>query len=790
MFSALSTFAADSGDEYVSDFDLPKVENPLKTAVFLKHFSTAEKDGIKIIGNAQVGKELKGLEVLKSKRRGGDGEVASFLENSYIIFGEEAKDKNFLGKGGEFTMLLRMRSKWGHWSYPLLKSMNESVLSEMRQILDVAGGFGIRFNYYSEDLKSLLTEKFLDNAFGKRLLENPDFKLNRIGVATNLRGMDGSWWHEIVVRYDGLKLSLFMDGVLLAENYPVSKIINLKAPFIFPSHSYEMGAKKPESSDEEVKLSIAEKFEGGAKSFEGDLDTFAIWNRALGMDEIYFLSESKRASDLLKMDYIGSDADCFYLMDSKTPLTGFTAPTGVYFKNALNIYLALEKYAPLDKWGMSGITYKNFCIDEIGIISTGSTIIDMEDKFDCGFDGADAVYANDKVYIFYNDRGVLGEFKGEKYPEQNIWCSVSSDGKIFKKLPTPCIKNISGYFSAHYDAKDKVCRIYLINGDIWESADFESWKKLEINWKGKDQKALTWVEVFEMGRYYYLMGNRTGELFRSKSFAGPWEAIPSNIIGGLAMPRILVKPSGNYFKDEAPEALMLGIVIRASRSGALMLRRVEQAKNGELLGKLAYDFLPAFRISDTLKLSTPDASRVEGDLKKFSIKALDSTESVRALIGELPKNYTLKITLKLKDLDDKSGADFGIIFNSMLEKSSGMKLNYNLEKSELELADLVVPLQPDAKSKEYPKIKSRPFSSRTLEIEAIRRNGTCDMIINGKDMILATGRLDTEYYLEIYAKKCNIEVVNFEYRPFNEIQSRAELYKKTGLPTNRSRRSR
>ncbi len=187
-FFCAAAHAADGGFSRSSEPAEISEHNPLKGAKFVKHFSEGDAEGVKAFGAAQTGKLMRGLEYLKSLRRGGDGHTASFLEGGYVIFGEEAAGENFASENGEFTLHFRMRSKWGHWRYPLLDSLNGALSGDERSVIGLLTEVsGVRFNYHSEDLKAFLDDDFLKTKWAANLMANADFSKNRVCVGTPLR---------------------------------------------------------------------------------------------------------------------------------------------------------------------------------------------------------------------------------------------------------------------------------------------------------------------------------------------------------------------------------------------------------------------------------------------------------------------------------------------------------------------------------------------------------------------------------------------------------------------------
>jgi hypothetical protein len=76
-------------------------------------------------------------------------------------------------------------------------------------------------------------------------------------------------WHDLVVRFSGAKLQLFIDGVLVDEEYPIGETRQRTVPFLIGA-AHENGQLKT--------------------GFSGLIDHVAVWNRALTDDEVTALS--------------------------------------------------------------------------------------------------------------------------------------------------------------------------------------------------------------------------------------------------------------------------------------------------------------------------------------------------------------------------------------------------------------------------------------------------------------------------------------------------------------------
>lgn len=145
-------------------------------------------------GEVRLGVELDGDASQASKTRGGDGFVAD-LTGGWLDAGQGANDELQL-KGDSFTALLRMK-------------VDSDSLWSTRGFFTKGGGHDqLLFNFFSHD-------------FGQ------GFEGMRLGCEIGIEGQAGlggqvmalvpqigpTLWHDLVARYDGKELSLWVDGV-------------------------------------------------------------------------------------------------------------------------------------------------------------------------------------------------------------------------------------------------------------------------------------------------------------------------------------------------------------------------------------------------------------------------------------------------------------------------------------------------------------------------------------------------------------------------------------------------
>ncbi len=773
------------GDLFLSG-TLPSLEEkesskPLESAKYVWSFSSREAPSYETCGNVQVGRVLRGLEFVKSTRRGGDGEVAAFLEGSYIIFGREIAGKNLAEGLDSFTLHLRMHSKWGHWRYPLLASLDESLPPERRDIITPPkSGQGVCFNWYSDSIEKLLDKSCLKNSRVKKLLSREDFSAGRISVSSNLRGMDLSWWHELTFVYDGVRLRLYIDGVLIAENYPLAAMQNLRAPFVFPAHSYyaakerklepaqeaAAGAEGASADSAAYSGSLSKRFEEGAKFFEGDLDIVAFWDRALSEDEIYYLSESPRACELLKMDYVGLNPESAYLLKSSSPDAAASFPVPLYLGTDCHLFYVLEKIGGMDKWGLGGAVIEHAKTDELGIFHVLGRAADITDRFQNSNEYPDAVEFGGKTLLFHSDGGADASYAASKFKGENIWISESSDGESFSRRPKPAIRNSKAPFCVFENGG--TLYLFMSDGGIWASTDSLSWKKLKRTWKDKDGDFPGWVDVFNIGGLWRMVGG-DGRIFAADNPLGKWRPVADIIVGGLKYPRVAVSATDGL-GISAQKAVLAGVAYRGSAATAIVTRDISLSENGVLKASPPRALQPESGIAEPFGIVSDSGKPVGGKSGSFRLDGL--SKKARAFAQPAPLSLKARFNVRVEKLG--KNAVFGVRMGAARSGPyTGMELKISAADSAARLSEHYAA----ARDKESGEITKTAVSERarvgfaklseggSFPVEILFSQRVADIYLNDDTPISGAGVPAVRDCAEFFAENCRVEISGLQMEP-------------------------
>lgn len=207
--------------------------------------SAGKNSSLTVHGAVELGVELQGDDRAASLQRGGDGRVARF-EDGWLTAGQGADGElNLSGKAA--SLCLRLRDPAGTWGAGLFSKMGQPR----------------NYNFYARNNISgmeLCFEVDLQDEKAWRLLAAP------------LEILNPRDWHDVIVRYDGSQLQLFVDGILRDKKPATGRLAEV------PRGGCTLGANP-----------------GGVRRFHGLIDHAAVWNRALTDAEIEFLSGGSAA---------------------------------------------------------------------------------------------------------------------------------------------------------------------------------------------------------------------------------------------------------------------------------------------------------------------------------------------------------------------------------------------------------------------------------------------------------------------------------------------------------------
>ena len=235
------------------------VRQVFSDAVAVWHFSGIGsfdgKNPLRVHGAVKLGVELQGVEREASQVRGGDGKAAEF-SGGWLEVGQGGDGRLNL-KGNAMTLLLRLRNYSGKWSSSQLFCQDDGHGRLVYNLFIKSDRLGFNVGFGGQ------THSASQSAM--------TFELPGIGF--EFGGKDQSLpagpeqWHDVITRYDGNELVIFVDGIVLART--------------------EASGSLWQGNTEPVII--------GSSGFKGLMDHAALWQRGLSDDEIIALSGGEEA---------------------------------------------------------------------------------------------------------------------------------------------------------------------------------------------------------------------------------------------------------------------------------------------------------------------------------------------------------------------------------------------------------------------------------------------------------------------------------------------------------------
>ena len=231
----------------------PSVGAPFEDALSVWHMAD-EKDSagrtrsLVPSGNVRLGEELAGIYRQASLRRGGDGMAARFRGGRLAADGHTGSEPKLSRHA--MTAAIRLRDPSGKWNSGLLgKHADDGRLVHGFYAAD--SGAGMEF-----------------------VLEmNTDSSERAVRLTTPVAETGSTGWHDVIARYDGAKVELFVDGRVVAEKPAKGSLLD------GDSQPWLIGAALNDGPPND--------------GFHGLVDHAAVWDRPLSDDEIELICGGK-----------------------------------------------------------------------------------------------------------------------------------------------------------------------------------------------------------------------------------------------------------------------------------------------------------------------------------------------------------------------------------------------------------------------------------------------------------------------------------------------------------------
>ncbi|MBM3240537.1 hypothetical protein FJZ31_29995 [Candidatus Poribacteria bacterium] len=620
-------------------------------------------------GEVKVGVELKGVEREASIKRGGDGCVAEFW-GGYFNAGQGADGELNL-EGKALSLCIRLRNSSGNWNSPLFSKHG--------------GSNHLVYNLFSTNLNTGVALAF---ELGTDWNESP------LQVSVPVAMIGPTSWHDVVVRFTGPKLELFIDGVLVDEEWPIGSLRqgNLEPCLIGAS-----------SCDGEVKA-----------GFWGMIDHVALWNRALLDDEIEFLSGGEQeiasrefvcivlgnatmansmfcalCSSTLNLNSCSHEhkaqtdehkANDTEILGEPGALSTFSAqywrPKGhntnvgdcmpFFHDGIFHLFYLFDRRHHRSKWGLGAHQWAHTSTTDLIHWKHHPMAIPITEQWESSICTGSVFFHNGTYYGFYATR----------MPDrtQHLGLAISTDGINFQKTePNPFASPEEGYDPMHYRDpevfQDKTTGLFhmLVTARLTDgrdgclaqlvSNDLRTWQLVEpfiIPGRVTDCS-----HHFEWNGWYYLFAEYV--YWMSRQPLGPWIKPEPDRLDVLYVPKTAAfKGNRRIYVSWLPDG---------GWGGNAIFRELIQHEDGTLGTKFPSEMIP--RSGDPVDLPfKPLTEGVTGNGKTIRVNAPDGFAA--AMLTDVPHN--VRITLQAKAELDSSY--FGLCVRGTGHYQQGCELRF------------------------------------------------------------------------------------------------------------------
>ena len=707
--------------------------NPLADALVAWHMSGSDGEtapALAIQGAVQLGVPLHGAVREASLARGGNGTVAQFA-GGYLL--AAAPDGAGL-RGAEMSLCMRLRDPTGRWDAPLFARDDRG--DPLAAILYGTDGVAKPLHYGSAVERGPATpyyHLFAEQggayrlAGSRALLEyrwrtrpaGPVIRFNESGNASDLilaearagvlhlgvpvALVGATAWHDVVFRFHGPNLELFVDGVLVDEEWGYGPLHRFEPPFL-------IGAAW---DDGEL-----------ATGFHGQIDHVALWDRALSDAEIAQLSGGAAAVERRAVAVLGAERQVPHYWRPR----GYNVYAGdcmlLWDGARLHLFYLFDRRHHTSKWNLGAHQYAHLSSADLVNWDRHPLAIPLSHTWECAIGTGDFIHHGGRYHAFYTDCGGRCQFEDKPHRGSGVFQAVSSDGIHFRKDPTPVVATTDtgcADCSIFHDEDGGLFHLLTqersADGTLqvahYRSIDLAAWQRetepfLPAGTMGPCPHLFAWS-----GWHYFAMANR---LWRSRSLAGAWQEQTPPPLTGLNYPKTAPFTGGRL--------LTAGWIGHAGWGGDLLFRELVQFPDGSLGTKFPPEMLPASASRLALR---PESLRGEMSWDGSRLRlAATGTQDASARIAAIPGDVRIRFRV------DAAGATFGV----GLADAAGHGVAVHVDPLRQRVA-ISGPLDRSATGGEQPALQPVAGLARAYTLDLIVIGGIVDLCVDERYTVAA-----------------------------------------------------
>jgi len=681
---------------------------------------TAGKNSVLTLnGDVKVGIKLTEAEYDASIKRGGDGYVAEF-QGGYLNAEQGAGGElNLTGKA--MTLCIRLKDPSGKWNAPIFSKNGGSSKLVYRLIATDAGsGMALVFELGTDS----------------------DERPLQLNIPISILGSTS--WHDVIVRYDNCKLELFVDGVLVDEEWPIGSLRQGNtAPCM-------IGA---ESCDDKINA-----------GFYGFIDHVVLWKRALSNDEIILFSGGQQEVTIREKEILGEE----------TPITQYWEPRGYntnvgdcmpfYHDGLFHLYYLFDRRHHRSKWGFGAHQWAHASTPDLIHWTHHPIALQITEEHEGSICTGSVMFHQGMYYAYYATRiPGIGEC---------LSFATSINGINFTKakpnpfaLPEPPYRQ--GPFrdpAVFYDKQTGLFNL-LVTAELeipdlagrggclahLTSPDLKNWELKEPFIIPGHIGQPECSDYFFWNDWYYLIFSIHGvaRYRMSRNPFGAWLKPKADIFDGLQA-RVL---KTSAFKD----GRRIGVAFLPDNGygGCVVFREIVQFEDGALGTRFPDELIPPSENSLRLQFEALTEG-VFGDGSSIKINAVDSFEAAALL--EVPQNAHIKLRIN----PDPGSFYFGVCLRGIGNYRDGHELRFEPYRQKVELR------KPDSNHTDENKFSSiyvvdgldKPF-----DLSIIAKDNIIDVCIdNRRTFVSRVSKMDGDK-LFFFAQYARVDFGSIEIRP-------------------------
>ena len=528
---------------------------------------------------------------------------------------------------------------------------------------------------------------------GKSEGRGGEFADGVLRLAVPLDMIDPARWHDVAVRFRGPNLELFIDGVLVDEEWPHGALYQFVSPLLIGA-GYEKGELRA--------------------GFRGQIDHVALWNRALKDEEIAALAGGAEEVARRDLQVLGpKQASMQYWKPRGQAYAGDCIP--FYHEGTFHLFYLFDRRHHGSKWGQGAHQYAHASTKDLVHWEHHPLTVPIIEQWECSMGTGDAIWHDGVFHVFYTDCGGRCEYIDKPQRGSWIFAATSTDGIHFRKDLKPLV---TGHDCEVFrDPATGLFHLVRGGGNRLVSKDLRNWQETPGDFvRRKPGTSDECPNHFEWnGWFYFILG--TNALWKSRSALGPWEEINPNVYDGLFVPKV-AEFTGN-------RRILAGFLTWPGWAGHIAMRELVQYPDGSLGMKFAPELVPA--TGDPVK-PAPAAlgGEAPGDGTRIRVKAADKFAA--AMLTGVPKN--VRITMRVVP---QSGAKaFGLCFRGKGGYEGGCELRFEPDRQRVQYG--VPENRGPARDSSGPISQGRDFAIQN--VKDLDRPFALDVIV--KDNIIDT----------------------------------------------------